>query len=56
MIRAQRAIAAAVRAFRRKPMVLMYHRIAKADYDPWASLCRPLTSIVGSAAEGHSRG
>jgi peptidoglycan/xylan/chitin deacetylase (PgdA/CDA1 family) len=41
MIRAQRAIAAAVRAFRRKPMVLMYHRIAEADYDPWCLAVSP---------------
>jgi len=41
MIRAQRAIAAALRAFRRKPMVLMYHRIAKADYDPWGLAVSP---------------
>ncbi len=41
MIRAQRAIAAAVRAFRRKPMVLMYHRIATADYDPWGLAVSP---------------
>jgi peptidoglycan/xylan/chitin deacetylase (PgdA/CDA1 family) len=41
MIRAQRAIAAAVRAFRPKPMVLMYHRIAEADYDPWCLAVSP---------------
>ena len=41
MIRAQRAIAAAVRAFHPKPMVLMYHRIANADYDPWGLAVSP---------------
>jgi peptidoglycan/xylan/chitin deacetylase (PgdA/CDA1 family) len=41
MIRAQRAISAALRAFRPKPMVLMYHRIANADYDPWGIAVSP---------------
>lgn len=41
MIRAQRAIAAAVRTFHPRPMVLMYHRIANADYDPWGLAVSP---------------
>lgn len=41
MIRARRAIGAAVRSFLRKPMVLMYHRIANTDYDPWGLAVSP---------------
>lgn len=41
MMRARRAIAAAVRAFCPKPTVLMYHRIANADYDPWGIAVSP---------------
>jgi peptidoglycan/xylan/chitin deacetylase (PgdA/CDA1 family) len=41
VIRARRAIAAALRAFHQKPMVLMYHRIAKAEYDPWGLAVSP---------------
>jgi peptidoglycan/xylan/chitin deacetylase (PgdA/CDA1 family) len=41
MIRARRPIVGALRAFRPKPMVLMYHRIAEPAYDPWGIAVSP---------------
>ena len=41
MIRARRQIVGALRAFRPKPMVLMYHRIAEPAYDPWGIAVSP---------------
>ena len=55
MIRAQRAIAAAVRAFRPKPMVLMYHRIAEPDYDPWCLAVSPAHFEAQLAELGRER-